>query len=115
MSLMQDQHAGAGRSGSMKLWIGLGGVALFTFAVLSVATGQLVTWQVVGIAVVGVAVFAMLCFALSTTQVGVLRNRNVLFALWAVLIGSEEVFSYVTEDASAGFSAGAYSEAMIWV
>jgi O-antigen ligase len=69
----------------------------------------------VGIAVVGVAIFAMLCFALSTTQVGVLRNRNVLFALWAVLIGSEEVFSYLTEDTTAGFSSGAYSEAMIWV
>ena len=118
MSLIQSQQASAvntGRSGAIKLWLGIVGVTLFTIFVLWFATSQLVSWQVVGIAVVGVAIFAMLCFALSTTQVGVLRNRNVLFALWAVLIGSEEVFSYLTEDTTAGFSSGAYSEAMIWV
>src|SRR5690242_8709253 len=104
-----------GKSSGLKLGLALAGVALFTFAVLFVATGALITWQVAGIATVGIAVFVMLSFSLASTQTGVLRNRNVVFALWAIMIGSEEVFSYLTEDVSAGFSSGAYSEAMIWV
>jgi len=118
MSSLQNARINStreGKSSGLKLGLALAGVALFTFAVLFVATGALITWQVAGIATVGIAVFVMLSFSLASTQTGVLRNRNVVFALWAIMIGSEEVFSYLTEDVSAGFSSGAYSEAMIWV
>jgi len=94
-------------------------LAVFTLLVFWAASGPIVSWQTVSIASVGIVIFAVLCFAISTTRTGVLRNRNIIFALWFVLLGSEEVFSYLTEDPGAGtagsFSSGAYSEAMIWV
>jgi O-antigen ligase len=53
---------------------------------------------------------------LSLSPDAISRSRNLVFALWWVLLGSEELFSYVTEDAENGqVTSAAYSEAMIWV
>ena len=72
--------------------------------------------QSISILVVGAIFFALMWFAVSTAPSTELRSRNLVFALWWVLLGSEEVFSYMTDDAEGGqFSSGAYSEAMIWV
>ena len=95
------------------LWIV--GLALFTAAMLAVFY-ELSSDQSISIMVLGVIFFVLMWFAVSSAPNAELRSRNLIFALWWVLLGSEEVFSYVTEDAASGqISSGAYSEAMIWV
>jgi len=95
------------------IWIA--GVALFTAAVLAVFD-ELSSDQAISIIVVGVVFFGLMGIVMATAPRVELRGRNLVFALWWVLLGSEEVFSYVTEDAEKGnISSGAYSEAMIWV
>lgn len=72
--------------------------------------------QAISIMVVGVIFFVLMGFVVSSAPNSQLRSRNLVFALWWVLLGSEAVFSYVTEDGSGGqVSSGAYSEAMMWV
>src|ERR1700691_2796147 len=101
-----------GRMGSIA-WI----VALTLFTAGSlVAFYELASDQAISIMVVGVIFFILMWFVMSSASSAELRSRNLVFALWWVLLGSEEVFSYVTEDAESGnISSGAYSEAMMWV
>jgi|HubBroStandDraft_1064217.scaffolds.fasta_scaffold00001_163 O-antigen ligase len=74
----------------------------------------LVSDQAVEIMVAGVGFFALLCIVLAVS--GAYRSRNLVFALWWVLLASEAFFSYMTEDAESGqVTTGAYSEVMIWV
>ncbi|MCU1303516.1 MAG: exopolysaccharide production protein [Candidatus Sulfotelmatobacter sp.] len=71
--------------------------------------------QAISILAAGVVFFVLMWFVISSAPSAELRSRNLVFALWWVLLGSEEIFSYVTEDAEGGqFSSGAYSEAMLW-
>ena len=94
------------------------GVAAVTLFVFWLATEALSDWQTVWVALVGITIFALLAMALSVSPSGVLQHRNLVFALWAILLGSEEVFSYMSDPESAmsgHFTGGAYSEAMIWV
>lgn len=95
------------------LWIvGLGILTLVALVLFLPLSSD----QSISIMAVGAVFFVIMWFAVSTASNPQLRNRNLLFALWWVLMGSEAVFSYVTEDAEGkGFSSGAYSEAMIWV
>jgi O-antigen ligase len=85
--------------------------------VTAVAMGlfyALVSDQVISILAVGVGVFALLGLVLSVS--GADRNRNLIFALWWILLSSEGFFSYMTEDAEGGqITTGAYSEVMVWV
>lgn len=91
------------------------GLALFTVAALAVFY-ELSSDQSISIMVVGAIFFVFMWFVMSSAPSAELRSRNLVFALWWVLLGSEEVFSYVTEDAESGqISSGAYSEAMMWV
>lgn len=93
----------------------MAGLALFTVAALLVFY-ELASDQAISIMVVGVIFFLLMWFVMSSAPSAELRSRNLVFALWWVLLGSEEVFSYVTEDAESGqISSGAYSEAMMWV
>lgn len=94
------------------LWIA--GLALATLAALA-GFYELSSDQAISIMLVGTVFFAIIYFVVSSAATQELRGRNLVFALWWVLLGSEEVFSYVTDDAQNGFSSGAYSEAMIWV
>ncbi len=72
--------------------------------------------QSIAIFLVGSLFFGLMWFAVSTARTLAQRTRNLVFALWWVLLGSEAIFSYVTEDAEGkGFASGAYSEAMMWV
>jgi O-antigen ligase len=95
------------------LWIvGLGIVTLAALVLFLPLTSD----QSISIMSVGAVFFVIMWFAVSTAPNPQVRDRNLVFALWWVLMGSEAVFSYVTEDAEGkGFSSGAYSEAMIWV
>jgi O-antigen ligase len=85
--------------------------------VTAVAMGlfyALVSDQAISILAVGVGIFALLGLVLSVS--GSARNRNLIFALWWILLSSEGFFSYMTEDAEGGqVSSGAYSEVMVWV
>ena len=90
-------------------------LALFTIAALAVFF-ELSSDQSISIIIAGSCFFLLMAFVIATSPEATVRGRNVVFALWWVLLGSEEVFSYVTEDAEKGqVSTGAYSEAMIWV
>jgi O-antigen ligase len=90
-------------------------LALFTAGVLTVFD-DLSSDQAVSIIAAGVVFFILMWFVISSSGSAEMRSRNLVFALWWVLLGSEEVFSYVTEDAEKGnISNGAYSEAMIWI
>jgi len=74
----------------------------------------LVSDQAISIMAVGIGVFALLGLVLSIS--GAERNRNLVFALWWILLTSESFFSYMTEDAEGGqVTTGAYSEVMVWV
>jgi len=102
-------------SGRLRSVIWIIGLALFTVGSLFVFY-ELASDQAISIMVVGVIFFLLMWFVMSSASSVELRSRNLVFALWWVLLGSEEVFSYVTEDAEAGqVSTGAYSEAMMWV
>jgi O-antigen ligase len=94
------------------LWIA--GLGLFTAVVFAVFD-ELSSDQAVSIITAGVAFFVFMGIVIATAPSAEMRSRNLIFALWWVLLGSEEVFSYVTEDAQTNISTGAYSEAMIWV
>jgi O-antigen ligase len=75
---------------------------------------ELVSDQSISIMAVGVGVFALLGVVLSVS--GAARNRNLVFAMWWILLTSEAFFSYITEDAESGqVTTGAYSEVMVWV
>ncbi len=93
------------------LWIGA------LCVITAVAMGMfyaLVSDQVISILGVGIGVFALLGLVLSVS--GADRNRNLIFALWWILLSSEGFFSYMTEDAEGGqITTGAYSEVMVWV
>ena len=94
-------------------WIA--GLALLTTAALAIFY-ELASDQAISIMIVGAIFFVLMWFVVSSAPSTELRSRNLVFALWWVLLGSEEVFSYVTEDAESGqISSGAYSEAMMWV
>lgn len=96
-------------------WLWIAGLALVTVVALAVFE-ELSSDQAISIIIVGAAFFALMALVIATAPTPELRARNLVFALWWVLLGSEEVFSYVTEDAEKGnISTGAYSEAMIWV
>jgi len=96
-----------------RLWLAV--VALFTVGALA-AFYELSSDQAISIIVVGAAFFLLMAFVVTASPTPELRTRNLVFAMWWVLLGSEEVFSYMTEDAEGGqVSPGAYSEAMIWV
>src|SRR5271154_583750 len=109
------EHGLGERKPNMRLRSGL------WIAALCVVTGgamaffyALVSDQAVEIMVAGVGFFALLCIVLAVS--GTSRSRNLVFALWWVLLASEAFFSYMTEDAEGGqISTGAYSEVMIWV
>ena len=95
------------------LW--LAGLAVFTVGALA-AFYELSSDQAISIIVAGSVFFVLMALVVSASATAELRSRNLVFALWWVLLGSEEVFSYMTEDAEGGqVSSGAYSEAMIWV
>lgn len=95
------------------LWLAVG--AVFTVVALG-AFYELSSDQAISIIIVGSAFFILMACVVSASSTPQIRARNVVFALWWVLLGSEEVFSYVTEDAEGGqINTGAYSEAMIWV
>ncbi len=90
------------------------GLALITLAGLA-GFYELSSDQAISIMVVGSIFFALMWFVVSSAPSAELRSRNLVFALWWVLLGSEEIFSYVTDDAEGGqFSSGAISEVMIW-
>jgi len=94
--------------------LGLASVTAVLMAVLD--TGLF--WQVIGTAVVGGFFFVVLWVSMTTSVSGLLRPRNVVFALWWMLVLSEEVFSYMADvntTFEGQFAAGAYSEAAIWV
>lgn len=95
------------------LWLAV--LALFTLGSLT-AFYALSSDQAISIIVAGSVFFLLMGFVVSASPTAELRARNIVFALWWVLLGSEEIFSYMTEDAEGGqVSTGAYSEAMIWV
>lgn len=105
-----QKPVGRGRS---LLW--LVAVALLTVTLLAVFY-PLSSDQSISIMLVGAAFFGLMWFAVSTAPSVEVRRRRTIFALWWVLLGSEEIFSYMTDDAEGGqFSSGAYSEAMMWV
>lgn len=90
-------------------------MAVCTSAAL-VAFYQLSSDQGISIILAGSGFFALMAVVLSLSPDAISRSRNLVFALWWVLLGSEELFSYVTEDAENGqVTSAAYSEAMIWV
>lgn len=90
-------------------------MAAFTTAAL-VAFYQLSSDQGISIILAASGFFALMAVVLSMSRDTISRSRNLVFALWWVLLGSEELFSYVTEDAENGqVTSAAYSEAMIWV
>src|SRR5579863_3433559 len=73
----------------------------------------LVSDQAISIMIAGVLFFALLWIVMAVS--GTSRSRNLVFALWWVLLASEAFFSYMTEDAESGqVTTGAYSEVMIW-
>ena len=93
----------------------LAGLAIFTVGAFA-AFYELSSDQAISIILVGAVFFLLMAFVAAASPTAEVRARNLVFALWWVLLGSEEVFSYVTEDAEGGqVSSGAYSEAMIWV
>ena len=90
-------------------------LALLTVTVLA-GFYALSSDQAISIMLVGALFFGLMWFAVSTAPSVEVRSRKLIFALWWVLLGSEEIFSYMTDDAEGGqFSSGAYSEAMMWV
>jgi hypothetical protein len=95
------------------LWMaGLATATLAAFALFYPLSSD----QSISILVVGFLFFVLMWFAVSRARSVSQRTRNLVFALWWVLLGSEAIFSYVTEDAEGkGFASGAYSEAMMWV
>jgi len=109
----QASRPQAGGHARSALWMLV--LALFTVSALAVFY-ELASDQAISLMVVGVIFFGLMWFVMSSAPSAELRSRNLVFALWWVLLGSEEVFSYVTEDAESGqVSSGAYSEAMMWV
>lgn len=107
-----DLQKSTGRGRSI-LW--LVALALLTATVLAVFYA-LSSDQSISIMLVGAVFFGLMWFAVSTAPSVEVRSRKLIFALWWVLLGSEEIFSYMTDDAEGGqFSSGAYSEAMMWV
>jgi hypothetical protein len=114
-SLLNSRESGVqspARSRSI-LWIV--GLALVTMAALA-AFSALSSDQSISIIIAGAIFFALMWAVVSTAPSAELRSRNLVFALWWVLLGSEAIFSYITDDAEGGqFSSGAYSEAMMWV
>ncbi len=93
----------------------MSGLAIITLAALAFFS-PLSSEQSITILLVGSLFFGLMWFAVSTARDVAQRSRNLVFALWWVLLGSEAIFSYVTEDAEGkGFASGAYSEAMMWV
>jgi O-antigen ligase len=104
-----------GSGGRVRPIVWIVGLALLTLGSLA-AFLQLSSDQAISILVAGSIFFILMWLAVSTAHTPELRSRNLVFALWWVLLGSEAVFSYVTDDAEGGqFSSGAYSEAMLWV
>jgi len=105
-----QKSTGRGRS---ILW--MVALALLTATVLA-AFYVLSSDQSISIMLVGAVFFGLMWFAVATAPSVEVRSRKLIFALWWVLLGSEEIFSYMTDDAEGGqFSSGAYSEAMMWV
>lgn len=93
------------------LWIA--GLCLVTAAAMTFFYA-LVSDQAISIMAVGIGVFALLAVVAAVS--GKERNRNLVFALWWILLSSEAFFSYMTEDAEGGqVSSGAWSEVMVWV
>jgi O-antigen ligase len=93
------------------LWIA--GLTVVTAGALGLFYA-LVSDQAISIMVAGVGFFLLLWIVMAVS--GTSRSRNLLFALWWVLLSSEAFFSYMTEDAESGqVSTGAYSEVMVWV
>ncbi len=93
-------------------WIA--GLAVVTLAALALFL-ELTSDQAISIMLAGGAFFLIMYFAVATAPSVEARSRNLIFACWWVLLGSEAVFSYVTDDAEGkGFSSGAISEAMLW-
>jgi len=93
------------------LWIGALCVVTASAMALFYA---LVSDQAIQIMVAGVGIFVLLWIVLAVS--GAYRSRNLVFALWWVLLASEAFFSYMTEDAEGGqVTTGAYSEVMVWV
>ena len=107
-----DLQKSMGRGRSIFWMVAL---ALLTVTVLA-GFYALSSDQAISIMLVGALFFGLMWFAVSTAPSVEVRSRKLIFALWWVLLGSEEIFSYMTDDAEGGqFSSGAYSEAMMWV
>ena len=96
-------------------WLWIAAVGAITATALITLTFILVSDQAISVLGVGVGVFVLLGLVLSVSGAA-RKNRNLVFALWWLLLSSEAFFSYMTEDAESGaVSTGAYSEVMIWV
>lgn len=109
------EHGLGERKSIMRLRSGLwiAGLCLATAGAMALFYA-LVSDQAIQIMVAGVGFFALLWIVLAVS--GTSRGRNLVFALWWVLLASEAFFSYMTEDAESGqVSTGAYSEVMIWI
>jgi len=93
------------------LWIAA--LCLLTAGAMTVFYA-LVSDQAISIMVAGVGIFALLAVVMGIS--GASRSRNLVFALWWILLSSEAFFSYMTEDAESGqVTTGAYSEVMVWL
>jgi len=111
---------GQGGSAHPYLTAAAGLAALFAFSLAAafLAPGWMLSPDILPVAIIGNLFVLLLCVVAALSRDEGARLRNLTFALWWVLISSDEFFVYraETETTMAGhFAPEAYAEACIWV
>src|SRR6476646_8298401 len=95
----------------------LGALCMLTAFLFEMIASELVTQEVITVIGVGAIFFVVLGFCAARSRALAERPKWFIFAVWGLLLASEEIFSYINDATStyeSQFAFAAYAQAAIW-
>jgi hypothetical protein len=96
----------------------VGALCMLTAFLFEMIASELVTQEVITVIGVGAIFFVVLGFCAARSRALAERPKWFIFAVWGLLLASEEIFSYINDATStyeSQFAFAAYAQAAIWM
>src|SRR5881392_804927 len=95
----------------------VGALCVLTAFMFGMVASELVTQEVITVIGVAAVFFVLLGYCAARTRALAERPKWFIFAVWGLLLVSEEIFSYINDATStfeSQFAYAAYAQAAIW-
>src|SRR5712675_1561633 len=93
-------------------------LSVFSAFFLQMIASELVSQEVITVILVSAIFFLVLGFCAARSRALAERPKWFIFAVWALLLGSEEIFSYINDATTtyeSQFAFAAYAQATVWM